>query len=308
MALAGVRRALRWLGFGGVSFACACVLATMPRLPPPGRWWLVVLDVGQGDALAIADDRGWWLVDSGPRSPHWDAGESAVLPFFRWSGARELEAVALTHDDGDHTGGARALRRGIGVARWLGPVPRADVPGPCARFGLRGLSRGDTLPVGLRTRVLWPPADPTPGFTLHGDNSASLVLELGEGRSRALLTADADSNVEASLACAPRPAVLKAGHHGSGSSSGMAFLDRLRPLHAAISCGAHNPYGHPTPGTVARLAAIGAIVDRTDRDGALWYELDEAGVRRLDWRAGEPRSGRRPLAAAAGPPAATREP
>ena len=307
-AFAGVRRSLRWLGLGGVAFACACVLTTRPRLPPPGRWWLAVLDVGQGDALAIADRRGWWLVDSGPRSPHWDAGESAVLPFFRWAGVHELEAVALTHDDGDHTGGARALRRGIAVAHWLGPMPRADVPGPCARFGLRGMARGDTLPVALRARVLWPPADPTPGLTLHGDNSASLVLELGEGRGRALLTADADSNIEASLAFAPAPAVLKAGHHGSGSSSGMAFLDRLRPLHAAISCGEHNPYGHPAPGTLVRLAAAGVIVDRTDHDGALWYELDDAGARRLDWRAGEPRAVRRAQGATAGAPTAPREP
>jgi competence protein ComEC len=282
----GWREGVRALGFFAVAFACACVLTTVPRLPPPGRWWFVVLDVGQGDALAIADARGWWLVDTGPRSPHWDAAEGAVLPFLRWAGVRALEVAALTHDDGDHTGGARAIRRGIAVRHWLGPVPRADVPGPSARFGARGLARGDSLPVALRARVLWPPADPTPGLTLHGDNSASLVLEVGEGRGRALLTADADSNIEALLACAPAPAVLKAGHHGSGSSSGMAFLDRVRPLRAAISCGVHNTYGHPAPGTLARLARAGAIVDRTDREGGIWYELDPDGVRRLDWGAG----------------------
>jgi len=302
------RGPLRALGIAGLAFACAWVLATRPLLPPRGRWWLAVLDVGQGDALAIADAHGWWLVDCGPRTPHWDAGEGAVLPFFRWAGVRRLEAVALTHDDGDHTGGALALRRGIDVRRWLGPAPRADVQGPCARFGARGLARGDTVPVALRARVLWPPADGTPGVTLHADNAAALVLEVGEGRGRALLTADADSTIEAALACAPAPAVLKAGHHGSGSSSGTAFLDRVRPLRVAISCGARNPYGHPAPGTLARLARVGARVDRTDLEGALWYELGEAGVRRLDWRAGEPRAPGRALAAAAGPPRAPREP
>ena len=78
-------------------------------------------------------------------------------------------------------------------------------------------------------------------------------------------------------------------------------------MSAAISVGAHNPYGHPTPGTLARLADAGAIVDRTDFEGALWYELSTSGVRRLDWRAGEPRA----LAlagAAAGSPRAPREP
>jgi competence protein ComEC len=282
------RAPLRAFGFAALGFACICALTTVPIEPPRGRWWLVVLDVGQGDALAIADARGWWLVDTGPRSPRWDAGEGAVLPFFRWAGLRRLEAAVLTHDDGDHTGGARAVGRGLVVRRWFGPVPRADVPGPCARFGAHGLAGGDTLPVALRARVLWPPADGTPGVMLHGDNAASLVLEVGEGRGRALLTADADSTVEGALACVPAPAVLKAGHHGSGSSSGATFLARLRPLRVAISCGARNPYGHPAAGTLARLARVAAIVDRTDGEGALWYELDDGGARRLDWRAGEP--------------------
>jgi competence protein ComEC len=296
------------LGAGGVGFACLCALATTPLVPPAGRWWLVVLDVGQGDALAIADARGWWLVDTGPRSPHWDAGEGAVLPFFRWAGVRQLEAAALTHDDGDHTGGARALRRGLGVRRWLGPMPRADVPGPAARFGLSGLARGDTLPVALSSHVLWPPRDGTPGVTLRADNSASLVLELGEGAGRALLTADADSNVERALECAPAPAVLKAGHHGSGSSSGASFLARVRPVRVAISCGVRNIYGHPAHGTLERLQAAGAIVDRTDLEGGLWYELDASGARRLDWVRGTPWRTPRVLSAAAGSPLAPRAP
>jgi competence protein ComEC len=296
------------LGAGGIGFACVCALATTPLSPPPGAWWLVVLDVGQGDALAIADARGWWLVDTGPRSPHWDAGEGAVLPFFRWAGVRGLEAAALTHDDGDHTGGAHALRRGMRVRRWFGPVARADVPGPAARFGLAGLARGDTLPVTLPARVLWPPRDGTPGVALRGDNSAALVLEVGEGAGRALLTADADSNVEHALECTPSPAVLKAGHHGSGSSSGATFLARLRPLRVAISCGVRNVYGHPARGTLERLLSVNAIVDRTDREGALWYQLDAAGVRRLDWERGAPWRMPRVLAPAPGAPRAPRFP
>jgi len=307
------RGAVIAFGAAAAVLACGSVLATAPLSPPPGSWWLVVLDVGQGDALAIADANGWWLVDAGPRSPHWDAGEGVVLPFLRWAGVRELEAVALTHDDGDHTGGARALGRGVRVRRWLGPAARPGVPGPCARYAARGLARGNGLPFSPGARVLWPPAPGEPGDSLarRGDNAAALVLELGAGRGRALLMADADSLVEGALDPSLRPALLKAGHHGSGSSSGARFLETLRPLRAAISCGAHNPYGHPSAGTLARLAAVGAIADRTDHDGALWYELDSSGVRRIDWRADPPRGARRrtPCASApgAGPATAPRE-
>lgn len=279
----------------------ALVLAvTPPLLPARDAWWLVALDVGQGDATAIASERGWWLVDTGPRSPRWDAGESAVLPFLRWAGVRRLERVLVTHDDGDHTGGFAALRRGIALREAGGPAPRGEVPGPCARLGLRPLARGDTLAGSPRVRVLWPPRGDTDPLARRGDNAASLVLELGEGEGRVLLTADADSLVEWVLDAAPRPALLHAGHHGSGSSSGARSLARLAPRRVLVSCGARNPYGHPHPGALARLAANAAAIDRTDRDGSLWYECSLRGCRKLDWHVNPPRHPFAPQAPAAG--------
>jgi beta-lactamase superfamily II metal-dependent hydrolase len=53
---------------------------------------------------------------------------------------------------------------------------------------------------------------------------------------------------------------------------------------AVISCGAHNPFGHPDPGALGRLAGCGARVRRTDREGTVWLELGEDGVREIDWR------------------------
>jgi competence protein ComEC len=156
--------------------------------------------------------------------------------------------------------------------------------------------------------VLWPPRGDAAGLAVasRGDNAASLVLEVGSGQVRALLTADTDSLSEAFLAARARPALLKVGHHGSGSSSGASFLMALAPACAIVSCGARNPYGHPAPGALARLAASGARVDRTDLEGTLWYELTERGAVRLDWRAGEPLRGSRPSAAAAAAAGAAR--
>ena len=284
------RAVARVSGVTALGVTALALLASPPLRPPPGHWWVVVLDVGQGDAVAVGTARGWWLVDAGPRSPRWDAGEGALLPFLRWAGVRELERVLVTHDDGDHTGGMAALRRGIPVGEWCGAAPQPGVPGTCARFGLRSLARGDTLAGPPLVRVLWPPRafDADRGIASRGDNAASLVLEVGEGEARVLLTADADSVVEAALRATPRPALFKAGHHGSGSSSGAIPLAALRPRRVAVSCGARNPYGHPHPGALSRLAATGAVLERTDLEGTLWYELSERGIRRLDWRTGEP--------------------
>ena len=119
-----------------------------------------------------------------------------------------------------------------------------------------------------------------------GDNAAALVLEVGEGRARALLMADADSVVEAAIPVTPGVAVLKAGHHGSGSSSGAAFVARALPARALVSAGRRNAYGHPHPLALVRLGSHGASIDRTDRSGTRWYALDERGASLLDWRAG----------------------
>ena len=279
----------RWCARSGIACCAAGLLGallTRPMRPPPERWWLVAIDVGQGDALALAFADRWWLVDAGPRSPRWDAGEGAVLPFLRWAGVRELGLVAITHDDGDHTGGVDAVRRGARARDLVAPAPRPGVPGPCAKWPARAVGRGDTLRRDPLVRVLWPPrpGEPAEEISRRGDNAAALVLEVGEGVGRALLTADADSVVEVSLEVASGVAVLKAGHHGSGSSSGAVFTRRLAPAWVLVSCGRRNAYGHPNAGALARLGAGGAVIDRTDRSGAIWYELGTEGARVLAWK------------------------
>lgn len=258
--------------------------------PPHDRWWLVVLDVGQGDAIAIGGADGWWLVDTGPRTMRWDAGEGAVLPFLRTLGVRRLEALVLTHDDNDHTGGARAVLRGVPVRRVLAASPRPGVPGPASHVAIEPLARGDRIALAPGARVCWPPAlgAPEEDLARRGDNAAAVVLEVGQGAGRAWLMADADSVVERVLPVAADVALLKAGHHGSGSSSGADFVRGVRPRVVALSCGAHNAYGHPDARACERLVLTGARLDRTDREGTLWYELDAHGIRRLDWRHGEP--------------------
>jgi competence protein ComEC len=272
----------RIAGAGGLALALAILIgATAPTLVPrPGRWWLVVLDVGQGDALAVASPRGWWLVDTGPRTATYDAGTAVVLPFLRWAGVRRLEALVLTHDHGDHTGGAAAVREALPVARAVvtaaAPAPRVAPP------GARAVVAGDTLAEDPRAIVRWPAT----GFHHRDPNAGSLVLEIGAGAGRALLLADVDSTVEALLALTGSPAVLKVAHHGAAGSSGAAWLARVHPAFAVISCGRRNPFGHPDPGAIARLLASGAQLRRTDADATVWLELGDRRAREISWRSG----------------------
>jgi len=274
-------------GGGAFALVLALLLAITapPRLPAPGHWWVVVLDVGQGDAIAVAFPDGWWLVDAGPRTPHHDAGEAAVLPFFRWAGVRELQTLVITHRDGDHCGGVPAVQHGLHVDRTLASPEFPGVVGPAARFGATSVARGARLHASPPVMVRWPPA---PGDSsaapITTDNRASLVLEIGEGEGRVLLTADVDSVIEARLQVSPGIALLKVAHHGSASSSGAAALAALAPRHALLSCGHRNPFGHPAPLALERLARQGAILHRTDRSGAIVFECSSSGVRRIAWR------------------------
>jgi competence protein ComEC len=252
---------------------------------------VVVLDVGQGDAIALALGGTWWLVDAGPRTPRFDAGQSVVLPFFRWAAVRRLNTLVLTHDDSDHIGGAAAVLRELAVARTLAPAPRTGVPGPLARFPGAPVRIGAMLCTSPPVLVRWPPPpDSATSFWEHpvtsADNGAVAVLELGRDAGRTLLAADADSAVERALDVQEGVALLKVAHHGSGSSSGAQFLARVRPRIAALSVGRNNRFGHPDPLALARLVASGARVMRTDESGTLWFEVSGAGASALDWRRG----------------------
>jgi competence protein ComEC len=69
-----------------------------------------------------------------------------------------------------------------------------------------------------------------------------------------------------------------AGHHGSDDAGLDELLERSRPRLAVISVGEDNPYGHPTPATLATLAAHGVRTMRTDRDGAVVIEVGGGSV------------------------------
>ncbi len=71
--------------------------------------------------------------------------------------------------------------------------------------------------------------------------------------------------------------MLKVGHHGSAYSTSDAWLNRVRPRIAVISCGRHNSFGHPSPDTLERLRRHGVRVYRTDEGGAVTLELRPEG-------------------------------
>jgi competence protein ComEC len=238
-----------------------------PPAPVPGLR-IEVLDVGQGDAILLQPRSApAVLVDGGP------PGDELVAKL-RAEGVDSLGAAVVTHDQSDHA---------AGVAEALGQLPiahlvygrlddafltasRADGAHP------EQVAAGTTLHSGsLHLEVLWPPAELLAEAPPQTDpNELALVIRARWHHFTMLLTADAEAE---STPLDPGPIdVLKVAHHGSDDAGLGPLLDRIRPHLAVISVGADNPYGHPTPGTLATLAAHHVPTLRTDLDGTV--EID----------------------------------
>jgi competence protein ComEC len=133
--------------------------------------------------------------------------------------------------------------------------------------------QGDTWTVdGVQFTVLHP--DTTWRGWGEDLNEDSVVLLVQYGGFRALFTGDAGFPVEGRLrGRIGRVHVLKAGHHGSRTATGEAWLAELRPAIVVASVGLNN-YGHPSPAMLQRVGASGAALWRTDEDGTVEVRTD----------------------------------
>ncbi|HLV26984.1 MAG TPA: DNA internalization-related competence protein ComEC/Rec2 [Gemmatimonadales bacterium] len=276
-----------------VAVASMAALVWLPQLPRLGFGTafaeLHVLDVGQGDAIAVRTPAGRWvLVDAGASWPGGDEGRRTVVPYLSRKGGR-IEAFVLTHPDADHVGGAAAVLDRLRPDEfWDGAYV---APGTPYREALRvaqergiswrRVSAGDSL---LLDGVLFKVLSPDPAWLAEnpGSNDASVVLLVQFGAVRFLLVGDAEAAQESWLvrrdSAALRADVLKVGHHGSKTSTGARFLNAVNPRLAVVSVGAGNRFGHPAPEVVSRLTMRGIPLWRTDRLGPIVLRTDGSGI------------------------------
>lgn len=250
--------------------------------PPPG-WRMVACDVGQGDALVLSAGPGAAVVvDTGPEP-------RAVDRCLRTLGVVRIPLLVLTHFHADHVAGLSGALRGRAVGA-IETTPLRDPPDQAESVRRRAEAAhipvitavpGERRGVGpLSWEVLWPPpvAGPRTEGPLaatppaEGPNDASVTLLVHTAGLTFLLLGDLEPPAQSALLAA-HPAlhevdVLKVAHHGSAYQD-PRLLHRLSPRLALISCGADNPYGHPSPRTVAALRAQGAAVLRTDSAGPI---------------------------------------
>jgi competence protein ComEC len=265
------------------------------RPPSPGALRLVCFDVGQGDATLIAAPDGRMvLVDAaGIAGTSFNIGERVLAPSLRAFGVTRLDALVITHADPDHVGGAPAIMRRFRPREvWEGvPVPRDEAmralsaAADARAIVWRTVQAGDASRLNaVDIRVLHPP--PPDWERQKVRNNDSVVLDVRTGNVSVLLAGDvereAEHDLRSRLALAPL-VVLKAPHHGSATSSTPAFLGEAHPSAVIVSAGLNNRFGHPAPSVVARYAAAGVPLFRTDVDGAVIVDTDGQTVKIWTW-------------------------
>lgn len=247
-----------------VGVAIAYLLAsctTVTHRWPPGDWWYVMCDVGQGDASVVRTANGRIaVIDAGP-------DPRLMRRCLRQLGIRRVDLLVLTHFHADHVEGVSGI---VGTADigavFIGP---SHEPGfeyqrtmDVVRMPVRTIRRGDRFALdGTAFDVLWP-------TELSGDpNTDSLVIRLRNAHGTVLLAADADRAAQARFT-APVVDILKVPHHGSKYQD-EPFLRRTHARLSLVSVGVRNDYGHPATGTLQLLRSMGSRVLRTDEVGAI---------------------------------------
>lgn len=259
-------------------------------------WWPVLrltgshlevhmIDVGQGDAIALRTPRARWiLVDAGDQWRETDVGERVVAPYLRRRGG-DIAAFILSHPHADHIGGAASVIRRMPVGFvWDGGYAQGSTvyegvlnAARERRVAWRSARERDVIDIdGVRLIVLSPDSAEIAGAP---DANAASVVVMAEYRGvRILLTGDAERDVESRLSARfgkdLRADVLKVGHHGSSTSTTAPLLDAVAPRLALVSVGAGNRYGHPNTQVLEALHSHGVHVLRTDDVGTIVVSID----------------------------------
>ncbi len=242
------------------------------------------VDVGQGDCTLVESNGEYLLIDAGE-----NGHETEVLNYLRSMGIEKLDYIIATHQHSDHIGGLPEVLEeyecdNIIMPRltkeqtptnstykaFLKAVQSSEAKVISAKPGLSYALGGATF------EILGPVTDDAEDI-----NSMSAVTKITYGESSFLITGDAETEEEleiiengADLDCD----VLRAGHHGSSTSSCKDFLNAVTPEICVISCGADNDYGHPHDKAMNRIKKHTEEIYRTDICGSIVMTSDGKNI------------------------------
>ncbi|MBM4166820.1 MAG: DNA internalization-related competence protein ComEC/Rec2 [Ignavibacteria bacterium] len=263
------------------------------------KYRITVLDVGQGDALHIKFPNGEnFLVDAGPKSLTYDAGEKIVVPYLKRQNIFHLNGIIVSHPHSDHLGGVPAVLREISVDTVFDSAEPAnsnlfmeyhhvlDSMNIAHKKISKGMSIGNFLFV--KNFILHPTETFADTSKTPNLNNGSVVFKSIYKNTSVLFSGDAEKEAEDIITYTYgdflKSSLLKVGHHGSRTSTSKKFLESVRPHIALISVGVRNKFRHPSKTTLKHLRENNVQYFRTDEEGAIVFESDGNSWKRINWR------------------------
>lgn len=296
LALAGILWLLLPRGFPSRWVGALLLMPLASVAPPPlaqGAAALTVFEVGQGMSVLVRTRSHALLYDAGPAwSPESDSGNRVIVPALRAQGLFALDAMVVSHDDTDHSGGALSVMRAVPAAQLFSSLPSFDPIAQAAPYRIPCAEGRHWAWDGVRFEFLHPAmqryADPG-----ESANNLSCVLKVSGAHGAALLAGDLEWRGEADLlarrADGLRAQVLVVPHHGSSTSSTPEFVRAVAPQFAVLPVGHLNRFAHPRPEVVARYREQGSRIVRTDQVGAVAIVIAQSGVSVQGQREAAPR-------------------
>ncbi len=272
---------------GGMTGPAAVPLA--PLIMDEHAFSMHAIDVGQADAILLSKDGKFALVDAGETmSPSERETRDKLFTYLDSLNVTRLEFLLLTHQDYDHIGSALDVLKKyeVGMVYDNGIVHTSATYEKLMTYILeknvpyhvvtaRDLIASPWQDVTLE--VLSPQRDLITAGTNPDINENSVVIKAVYQNVSYLLTGDAGKKAEEAMLAAGEDLnadILKAGHHGSSTSSTQKFLNAVSPAVIVISVGEGNEYGHPHKEPLARFVKLTQHIYRTDMDGDVVVTTD----------------------------------
>lgn len=243
---------------------------------------VTTLDIGQGDAILIETPYNQnILIDGGPDNSV-IYGLSRNLAFFE----RTIDLLILTHPDADHvTGLVEVLRRyDVKKILYTGVIHHSSnyraflsaIEEEGTEIGIVSQAYDLALGDDLALKIIYPDFSAN-GLEFDDVNDTSIVAELSYGEIDFMLMGDASIKVEEELIDKDidlEATVLKAGHHGSKTSTGLEFVGVVSPQYGIISAGSDNKFGHPNLRVLKNLEKNDVEILQTAEMGDILFVSD----------------------------------
>lgn len=228
------------------------------------------IDVGQGDAIFIELPNSQTMLI--------DAGESSkgqiVINYIKSLGFSKIDYLLGTHPHTDHIGGLAQVINAFNIGKvympkavstsktyenLLNTIAAKNLKINTAKAGINVIQESN-----ITADIIAPNND-----SYSSLNNYSIVLKIKYKDKSFLFNGDAETLSENEIKTDVSADVIKIGHHGSDTSSGQSFVNKVKAKYAIVSVGSSNRYDHPIQSILDRWQNSGTKIYRTDLSGTI---------------------------------------